>query len=438
MGSFMAGALSERDATRIDDAIVRHAEDAFGLLERLVAQPSTVGQEDGAQAVVAEELTRLGFAVRRVPIPGSIADDPAAGVPQVPYTEQHDVYGNAGGDGTPKLLLNGHIDVVPACDADLWTSPPFDPVRRDGWLYGRGAGDMKCGFAMAALALDGLRRAGVDLPGPLGFLSVVEEECTGHGTLAAGRAGILGDNVLLMEPTGLDILVAGIGVLWVDIEVGSAGGHAETADRSSAPVASLTRLLDALRRFEDKTNEDADPVFAAIPHPYNVNIGKVSSGDWASSVPARARASVRLGFPRSWSPAQAEKLVRETILDEAEADPWLAAHPPSVRSSGFRAEGYSLDPGHPLVTTVATAHEAVHGVTPRTYPIGATTDARFYLNQFDRPALCYGPNVRNMHGVDEAVELASIVAGARTLARVVHTLLSEDSTPRRHDREDPQ
>lgn len=435
----MRGALSERDVTRVDDAVTRHAEDAFGFLERLVAAPSTVGQEAGAQEVVAEELGRLGFEVRRVPIPASIADDPASGVPQIPYTGQHDVYGATDGDSAPRLLLNGHIDVVPAQDADLWGSSPFVPVRHDGWLYGRGAGDMKSGFAMAALAIDGLRRAGVGLPGPLGFLSVVEEECTGHGTLAAGRAGILGDNVLLMEPTGLDILVAGIGILWVDVEVGSAGGHAEVADRSGNPVASLVRLLDALLRFEHRLNEEAaDPVFASIAHPYNINVGKVSSGDWTSSVPARARASVRIGFPRSWSPARAEEAVREAILREAKADPWLAEHPPTVRPSGFRAEGYSLDPGHPLVTAVATAHRAAHGTVPRAYAIGSTTDARFYLNQFDRPALCYGPNVRNMHGVDEAVELASIVAGARTLARLIPTLLSEDIRLRHHEREDAQ
>lgn len=433
----MTDMLSDRDATRIDDVIARRAEAAFGFLERLVAAPSTVGQEAGAQAVVAEELDRLGFTVWRIPVPASIADDPAAGVPQVPYTGRHDVYGVTGDDSTPRLLLNGHVDVVPARDTDLWSCDPFVPVRRDGWLYGRGAGDMKCGFAMASLALDGLRGAGIDLPGPLGFLSAIEEECTGHGTLAAGRAGVLGDNVLLMEPTGLDILVAGIGILWIEIEVGSAGGHAEVADRSGNPVRSLGRLIAALRRFEERMNaENPDPVFAAIPHPYNVNVGRICSGDWTSSVPARALASIRVGFPRFWSPAQAEEAVREVIFTEAAEDPWLAEHPPVVRPSGFRAEGYALDPDHPLVATVAAAHKAAHGTTPSPYAIGSTTDARFYLNQFNRPALCYGPNVRNMHGVDEAVELASIVAGARTLARVIPALLAEGSGFPQPDLED--
>src|SRR5712691_3017853 len=65
------------------------------------------------------------------------------------------------------------------------------------------------------------------------------------------------------------------------------------------------------------------------------------------------------------------------------------------------------------------AHASAHGDPPRRLVMGSTTDARFYLNQFSRPALAYGPKARNIHAVDEAVELASIVHGAQTLARFV-------------------
>jgi len=63
------------------------------------------------------------------------------------------------------------------------------------------------------------------------------------------------------------------------------------------------------------------------------------------------------------------------------------------------------------------AHAQAHGVEPRTFAMGSTTDARIYLNYFDVPALCYGPAASNIHGIDESVDLDSIVAGARTLAR---------------------
>ena len=94
-----------------------------------------------------------------------------------------------------------------------------------------------------------------------------------------------------------------------------------------------------------------------------------------------------------------------------------APRPPTVRWNGFRAEGYDLDAGDPLVQELAAAHRSAHGEAPAVTATAGTTDARFYRNQLGIPALCYGPRVENMHAADERVELASIVAGARTLAR---------------------
>jgi acetylornithine deacetylase len=422
----MDGRLSEGEAARVDRAVGRLAEDAFGFLERLVAAPSTVGQEQAAQRLVAEEFDRLGLTVSQVPIPGDIGLDPAASVPQRSYDGRFDVYGtNAAPGEQPRLLFNGHIDVVPADDPAVWSTDPFVPVVRGGRMYGRGAGDMKCGFAMGSLALSALGAAGVELPGTLGFLSVIEEECTGHGTLAAGRAGILGDAVVLLEPTELDLLVAGSGVLWFDVDISGAGGHAESADRSGNPVDSLLTIVEALRALGPGMQRDwHDSVFDGVENPYALNVGTVRAGDWNSSVPGRALGGLRIGFPRSWDPKTAEKAVGEAIAGAVRGDPWLAEHPPVVRSSGLRAEGYALDPGHPLVGAVGEAHRSVHGAAPRAFAMGSTTDARYYLNQFDRPALCYGPSVRDMHGADESVDLLSIVKGARTLTRFIPAFLA--------------
>jgi acetylornithine deacetylase len=91
---------------------------------------------------------------------------------------------------------------------------------------------------------------------------------------------------------------------------------------------------------------------------------------------------------------------------------------------GFRAVGYELDPGHDLVRALADAHHSVHGARPHPFRLASTTDARHYLNELGLPALCYGPRVRDIHGVDERVELASIVAGARTLTRFIPAFMN--------------
>jgi acetylornithine deacetylase len=160
-----------------------------------------------------------------------------------------------------------------------------------------------------------------------------------------------------------------------------------------------------------------------------VNVGTVTAGDWPSSVPARARMGVRVGFPRRLTPGEALDRVRSAVLGAATADPWLASHPPSVRPAGFRAEGYLIDEDHPLVTALAAAHQDAHGEPPRRKVMGSTTDARYYLNQFGVPALAYGPRARNIHGTDEAVDLASIVSGARTMARFIAGFFSQGGLP---------
>jgi acetylornithine deacetylase len=124
--------LSAPMLRKLDGAIDDLAGEAFGFLERLVAAPSTVGSEAAAQQVVAAELGRLGFATSAMAVPEEIRSDPVAGVPQTSYRGRPNVVGlMRAGDG-PSLILNGHIDVVPA-EAALWSSPPFSP-RRDGGL----------------------------------------------------------------------------------------------------------------------------------------------------------------------------------------------------------------------------------------------------------------------------------------------------------------
>ncbi len=354
--------------------------------------------------------------MERLPIPDGIGDDPLAGVPQTSYESRADVIGRLGGGQGPSLLLNGHIDVVPASQPDFWASPPFEPRRDGDLLYGRGAGDMKGGFAMATLALDALLAVEPEaIAGSLTFLSVIEEECTGNGTLAAARAGVLADAVILPEPTGLDMLLAGVGILWLDVVLEGKSAHAESADRAVNPLDLALKVVDALRGLEREMNAEIEPAMQGVEHPYNINIGTVEAGDWRSSVPARATLGLRIGHPTSWSTADA--ISRVTGAIDAIDDTWLRDHPPALRPSGFRAKGYAMPADDPLVSRMAEAHRSAYGDAASAIAMASTTDARLYLNDFDVPALCYGPVAHDIHGIDESVELSSIVAGARTLAR---------------------
>jgi acetylornithine deacetylase len=395
---------------RLDAAVGDLSGRAFAFLDALVRERSLPGAETGAERVLAAELERIGLAVERVPFPEGIERDPAAGAGLAAYADRSIVVGRLGAGGPGTLLLNGHLDVVPAGDERLWSSPPFVPHVDDGWMTGRGAGDMKAGLAMATLALEALLTVDPQARAtPIALVGAIEEERSGNGTLASIRAGVVGDAAVILEPTDLCILTSGIGVLWFEVELFAAAGHALAAGPAMGALTSALDVIEELRRLEGELNSPPGPVH------HSLNVGTLAAGDWQSTVPDTARIGCRLGFPRSMPIAEARARVEAAIARAGERAP--APRPPAVRWNGFRAEGYDLDAADPLVLALAAAHRAAHGAAPAVTGTAGTTDARFYRNQLGIPALCYGPRVQNMHAADERVELASIVAGACTLAR---------------------
>jgi acetylornithine deacetylase len=407
----MARPLTQIDWPAVDGAIDAGARAAIALLGELVAEESILGNEAGAQGIVRRELERLEFAVEEVGIdPRALARDPASGIPLRSYDGRNVLIGRRSGTSRRSLLIQGHVDVVPSGATSLWTTPPFSATERDGWIYGRGAADMKGGLAMALLALGALAEAHPDgLDGALSVATVIEEECGGNGALAALLGGATADAVLLPEPTELQLLLGGVGVVWCEITTRRTGAHAgRPGSQGSALDAALEigeRLRALTERFEADDAGTRDP-----DERYHFNVGTLRAGEWISSAPTTAELGARVGFPREMSPAEAQERIRETI---AAVDP--AAE---LRFTGFRAEGYRVPDDDPFAIAVARAHRATHGGDAAMSSGSATNDARFYARR-GIPAVCYGPSGRNLHAVDENVEAASIVAGARTLTRLI-------------------
>jgi acetylornithine deacetylase len=362
--------------------------------------------------------------VERLPFPaGPLAETGAGVAPDASLVSDRrfQVLATTPGEGALHLLLNGHMDVVPAESARFWATPPFEPTRRDGRLYGRGAADMKSGFAIGVLALKALRDVAPDLFGKrrLGFIAVVEEENTGNGTLRSIRKhGIGAPEVVVLEPTDLGLLIGGVGVMWVEVEVASPAGHAFAAARHVSAIDVGLRLVERLRRWCDELRSaEPDPGIDAGDHPYSVNLGRLTAGDWISTVPSSATLGVRIGFPSAWTAERAETEIGRTIAAFAAAE--ALALQPKVKLTGLRARGYRLDADAPLVRDLSAAHVDAHGSAPRIYSLATTTDARAYLEYDGTAAICFGATGHAIHGIDECVELQSIVDAARTLARFI-------------------
>ncbi|HSL40816.1 MAG TPA: M20/M25/M40 family metallo-hydrolase, partial [Desulforhopalus sp.] len=156
------------------------ADDIVDFTMRLVAEPSTLGNEAGALAVMTTELNRLGFAVSRVGLDSELLTRHPGYAP-VPWSlaERYNVLGSfaPAKTGGRSALFNGHLDVVHPGNRSSWDHDPFLPRVVDGWLLGRGAGDMKAGVAAMTYAVHAVARAGFGLAAPVTVEAVIEEEC---------------------------------------------------------------------------------------------------------------------------------------------------------------------------------------------------------------------------------------------------------------------
>ena len=172
--------------------IERREGDMISFLQALVRQPSTLGNELGAQQVVYRKFKSLGLAAAMwEPSLDLLHSHPAFAPVEWSYEGRPNVtavYKAQGGRGK-SLVLNGHIDVVSPEPLWGWTHDPWGAEIVARRLYGRGAADMKGGIAMAVLALEAIIAAGIGLHGDLFFETVLEEECCGNGALACRLYG---------------------------------------------------------------------------------------------------------------------------------------------------------------------------------------------------------------------------------------------------------
>ena len=200
----------------ISEAVVAQEKNAVELLCALVREPSLLGEEAGAQALMYDAYTQLGLDVKRLFIDESkVSEHPAWSPSIVSYDGRANVIGMhqpQGQTSGKSLILNGHIDVVPVGAESLWTQHPFTPRREGDRLYGRGSADMKAGLVACITAMQALKNLGYEPAAEVIMQSVVEEECTGNGALACLVEGYIADAALIPEPLN-GIMSAQMGVM---------------------------------------------------------------------------------------------------------------------------------------------------------------------------------------------------------------------------------
>ncbi|UOM32592.1 ArgE/DapE family deacylase [Acuticoccus sp. I52.16.1] len=399
------------------DDIVRSVEDGFAaqveFTGALVGFRSNRGEEHTIQDFIYRALGDRGYARDRFAMdPEAIARHPGG----APWSDTHSEAPIVVGIHRPRaeagrsLILQSHLDVVPAGPRAMWASDPYVARIEGDWMFGRGAADMKAGAAANIFALDALRRIGLEPASTVYIQSVVEEESTGNGALMTHLRGYQADAVLIPEPEDEMLVRANTGVLWFRVEVSGLPVHVREMGSGTNAIDAAYRLVGALRELEARWNaKKADhPHFADLDHPINLNVGRIEGGDWASSVPCWCAIDCRIAIYPGTDAGAAASEIRDCLAQFSRADPYLSNNPPVVTFDGFHAEGYVLEAGSEAEAVLGRAHEEAIGTPLQSFTTPGYLDTRVYA-LYDRiPALCYGPISRNIHGFDECVSLSSV------------------------------
>lgn len=396
---------------RILDAVDKGFDGEVAFLADLTRQPSLRGREAPAQDFMARAMRERGLSVDRWRIEvDEIRNLPGFSPVAVSYEDAWNVVGAHRPDTATgrSLILNGHIDVVPTGPLDMWAKPPFEPHVEGGWMYGRGAGDMKAGLAANLFALDALREAGVRPAGDVYVQSVIEEECTGNGALACLQRGYRADAAIIPEPSATRLGSAQVGVMWFQVKVKGRPVHVAYADTGSNAIEACWPIIQALHGLESRWNERGHPAFTDQMHPINFVVSRIAGGDWTSSVPAWCTFDMRIGIFPGMDLADVRGEVEATVAEAARSDSFLANNPPEVVYHGFQAEGYVLEGGAVAQALLEDCHRRTFGNDLARRVFTGTTDARFFGLYAGIPAMVYGPTAEDIHGFDERVNLDSV------------------------------
>ena len=388
-------------------------------LRAILAIPSVTGDEEAVQEVMADLMAQAGLTVERIATePAVLAADPDWPGSEMDRTTLPVVIGRTGPVGGRRVIVLGHVDVVPVGDDTLWRTPPWTPTVADGAIFGRGAVDMKGGVIAGLEAVRAAASAVGGLDGEILFVTVPSEEDGGAGMLAAIRAGVTADAAVIPEPSGLDIVTAHAGAITFRLTITGKAAHASKRREGVSALDKLAVLTAALAADEAARNAaETRPRLVALGLPYPTIIGKVRGGEWASTVIDRivadGRYGVRLGD--TWRDAWVQ--LQAVIGAACAADPWLHEHPATVELTGGRFSPAEIADDHPLPAGLSAAVGDVLGHAPAflAEPYGA--DMRLLMGEGGTPTVMFGPGLPEVaHAPNEYVLLDDVVRCARALA----------------------
>jgi putative selenium metabolism hydrolase len=387
-----------------------HAEAMATFLQDLVRIPSLSTHEGAVAVRLAEEMRRVGFT-------------------EVWTDRIGNVIGRIGHGQGPKLLLDGHMDVVDVGDLARWPHPPYNGVIQDGILYGRGTCDMKGGLAAMVYSVKALLDAGVDLAGDLYVVGVVQEEpCEGLAirTLVE-EEGIRPDYVVLGEPSDLQVRTGHRGRLEMRVTVRGKAAHASSPTLGSNAIHNAARLIFGLELLAPRLANDP---FLGRGTLVVTQIESQAASRNALPDCCTFYVDRRLTLVETERKAMAEV---QNIINTEEVDAQVEVTRYRATSyTGYECQARNAFPAwvmpdeHPLVQATVRSVRETLGYRPRLGHWSFSTDGTYTAGVANIPTVGFGPGEeRYAHTLDEQIRLNDVVDAARVYARLAVELLAK-------------
>jgi succinyl-diaminopimelate desuccinylase len=371
---------------------------AVSLLCDLLRRPSITPDDAGCQDILAERLSDLGFACE-----------------SMPFGDVTNLWARRGDSG-PVLCFAGHTDVVPPGSESEWQSGPFEPVVRNGLVYGRGSADMKSGLAAMIVALKQFVAAHPEHEGSLAVLITSDEEGLARGgtlkvmeTLQARDEHI--DWCVLGEPTSLKSLgdvvrIGRRGSLSGMLTVKGVQGHVAYPQLADNPIGRFAPVMLQLQTIEWDQGNDYFP-------PTSFQFIDIQSGlGFPNITPAELKARFNFRYSTEWDHERLKIRVHE-ILDAHEIDYELNWH--------LSGEPFLTQTGK-LTEAVSQAVSEQTGKSPQLSTGGDTSDGRF-ISPAGTDVVELGPVNESIHKVDEHVRIEDVIALTTMYQRLMELML---------------
>ena len=377
-------------------------EPTLELCCELIRRPSVTPEDAGCQALMMARLQAIGFTCTPLPF-GDVSNF---------WAER--------GTGGPLLVFAGHTDVVPPGPVSQWKTPPFEPVLRDGFLFGRGAADMKASLAAMVMACEKFVAAHPDHPGRIGFLITSDEEGPAvDGTVRVmdflRQQGIVIDWCLVGEPSSSaelgDVIKNGRrGSLNATLTISGTQGHIAYPQLADNPIHHALPALHAL------ASEHWDDGNAFFP-PTSLQLSNIRAGTGATNmIPGDLEAVFNFRFSTE---------VTDTGLRER-TEAILQAHGLDYSIDWSLSGQPFLTPGGDLVDASVASIRDVLGVEARLSTAGGTSDGRFIAPSGSQ-VVELGPVNATIHKVNEAVLIEDLPRLAAVYGGIIERLLLQGS-----------